>query len=64
MQDYFYTPKDGSRTPVSELPTSLILQLLQEGIEITDPFSSPCEDVKSVRRRLELELEIRNLGLR
>lgn len=48
---------------VADMPTELIRELLYEGFEVTDARGMP-DPEGTVRRRMELELEIRRLGLR
>lgn len=62
MHDYRFIFPDGQRVPVAELPTPLIRYLLSDGVELdgADPHETP----EQVMKRLDLELFIREKGLR
>ncbi len=62
MKDHVYVDETGKRTPVSELSTHEIQEFLRDGIEIAE--RNPGVNENSVRDRLELELFIREMGLR
>jgi len=62
MRDYVFITTDDKRIPTAELPTLLIVALLASGVEIVGR-EDPDEET-AVMKRLELELFIRQKGLR
>lgn len=63
MRDRFYiNPEDGSRTPVAQLPTEEIREILAAGVCIVNGTAEPGENENAVRERLLIELHIRNMG--
>jgi hypothetical protein len=63
MRDYYLHTTDGARIATAELPTPLIVEMLREGFNIVDAETSR-DPVGDVRKRFELELFIREKGLR
>lgn len=63
MKDYNFIDKTGRRTPVSELSTSLIQELLREGVQVDDDEGLNLTQ-DNVLERLRIELTARELGLR
>lgn len=60
MQDHTY-----NGVPTSQIPTETIKDLLINGFKINNSDGrSEAEAIECVRQRLEIELLIRNLGLR
>jgi len=63
MLDYNYITTDGARIPVAQLPTPIICDLLAGPLNIIDSEMTR-DPVGDVRKRLDLELFIREKGLR
>ena len=63
MRDHYYVGKDGSRTAVADLPTPMIHEILRDGVYVVHK-DHPGERTESVVERLQLELFIRERGLR
>ena len=58
-----FDSKFEGRTPTSQLPTSLILELLCDGVEINDPspYATVAEAEFWVVERLKIELTARSI---
>jgi hypothetical protein len=63
MLDYSYITTDGARIPIAKLPTPVIRDLLSGPLNIVDSDTSR-DLAGDVRKRLDLELFIREKGLR
>lgn len=64
MRDYnFIEEGSGKRVPVAQLPTSFIRELLSGELYIVHS-DGEIDPICKVKKRLELELLIRQLGLR
>jgi hypothetical protein len=59
MHDYIFVDDEGRKMPVSEMTTDDIAICLNVGMELLGG-----ESKEAIAKRLQLELEIRNGGLR
>ena len=60
MQDYTFIDDEGRRMPVAAMSTEDIVACLERGVEVEGRTERP----RDIMSRLQLELEIRQKGLR